>query len=258
MPSQAERYRYGKGRLMLAEVVAGVVGEYIWQGDVSQLNFGFAEERVKHRESYSGQNSVVRDFGSGTDLTVNWTMNDDNLENTAPFVRGSLNATAAGTVTSENLPNPIVVGTEYILANPGISSLVITDSAGTPAEVPSTHYEYDPRFGSYKFNSLPGTPAWPFKAAYSYAARKQVALLNANEKVFALRYQGVNLAEGGAPEIVEFYKMSAGLLQQLELITSGNALAGKQVTGTVLADTTKLAGGVLGRYGRIIQVGAAA
>ena len=258
MSSQLERYRYGKGRLKLALVVAGVVGEFVWQGDVSQLNFGFTEERVKHRESYSGNNGLARDFGTGADLTVNWTMNDDNLENTAPFVRGSLTNTAAGTVTSENLPNPIVVGTEYVLANPGISNLVITDSAGTPAIVPATHYEYDPRFGTYKFNSLPGTPVWPFKAAYSYAARKQVALLNAAEKVFALRYEGINLAEGGAPEIVEFYRMSAGLLQQLELITSGNSIAGKQVTGSVLIDPTKLANGPMGQYGRMIQVGAAA
>jgi len=258
MGAQIERYRYGKGRLKLAVVVAGVVGEYIWQGDVSQLNFGFTEERVKHRESFSGQNGLARDFGSGSDLTVNWTMNDDNLETTAPFVRGSVTTTATGTVTAENLPNPVVVGAEYSLANPGISSLVITDSAGTPAVVPNTHYEVDARFGNVKFISLPTTPAFPFKAAYSYAARKQLALLNAPEKVFALRYEGINLAEGGAPEIVEFYRMSAGLLKQLELITSGNSIAGKQVTGAVLIDPTKLANGTMGQYGRIIQVGAAA
>ncbi len=258
MPAQLERYRYGKGKLKLAVVVAGVVGEYIWQGDVSQLNFGFSEERVKHRESYSGQNGTARDFGVGADLTVNWTMNDDNAETTAPFVRGTVTTTPSGTVTAENLPNPVVVGAEYALENPGISSLVITDSAGTPAVVPASHYEYDARFGNVKFISLPASPAYPFKAAYSYAQRKQVALLNAQEKVFSLRYEGVNLAEGGAPEIVEFYRMSAGLLQTLELITSGNAIAGKQVTGTVLLDTTKSAIGSLGQYGRIIQVGAAA
>ncbi|UCM30546.1 hypothetical protein LE197_11895 [Pseudomonas sp. PS1(2021)] len=71
----------------------------------------------------------------------------------------------------------------------------------------------------------------------------------------ALRYEGINLAEDGAPIIVEIYKLSPGLLQELSLITDGNDVAGMPVSFSALLDTSKPANGPLGQFGRIIQVG---
>lgn len=255
-----EQYFYGQGKVKIAEVIAGVVGAYIWTGDVSVLNVGFTEEKATHRESYSGGKSKVREFNVSQDMNVNLTLHDQGTGNIARFSLGSASSKLAGTVTAEELPNPVVVGTEYSLANPGVSSLVITDSLGSPATIAPEHYTLDAAFGNLVFNTLPNTPAptMPLKAAYSYAATQEVAFLNSTQKTYALRYEGVNLAEGGAPVIVELYRLSTGLLQQLDLITSGNALAGMQVTGSVLRDTSKPATGPLGQMGRIIQVGSAA
>ncbi|HTF96500.1 MAG TPA: hypothetical protein VL995_10230, partial [Cellvibrio sp.] len=232
--AKPERYYYGQGKIKIAEVIANVVGAYSWVGDVSAFSVGFAEEKAAHQESYSGQRSKVREFNISNDMTLNMTFHDFNAENKARFTNGTVTDIATGTVTAENLPNPVVVGTEYALANPGVSSVVITDSAGTPAVVPANHYTLDAAFGNLIFNSLPASPAFPFKVAYSYAARSQLAFLNASQKTYALKYEGVNLAEGGAPVIVELYRLSTGLMQELALITSGNALAGMQVSGSVL------------------------
>lgn len=255
-----EQYFYGQGKVKIAEVIAGVVGAFIWTGDVSVFNIGFTEEKASHRESYSGQKSKVREFNVSQDMNVNLTLHDQGTGNIARFSLGSATSSVAGTVTAENLPNPVVVGTEYSLANPGVSSLVISDSNGTPATIAPSHYELDAAFGNLVFKTLPTTPAptFPLKAAYGYAAKEQVAFLNSTQKTYALRYEGINLAEGGAPVIVELYRLSTGLLQQLDLITSGNTLAGMQVTGSVLRDTSKPASGLLGQMGRIIQVGASA
>lgn len=258
--AKPERYFYGQGKIKIAEVVAGVVGTYSWVGDVSVFNVGFAEEKANHIESYSGSRSKVREFNITNDMTVNMTMHDANAENMARFTAGTVTETASGTVTAENLPNPVVVGTEYALANPGVSSVVITDSAGSPATIDPSHYTLEAAYGNLTFNSLPTSPAptFPLKVAYSYAGRQQLAFLNAPQKTYALKYEGVNLAEGGAPTIVELYRLSSGLMQELGLITSGNAVAGMAVTGTVLRDSSKPANGDLGNYGRIVQVNSAA
>ncbi|MNG03625.1 hypothetical protein D3C85_1484090 [compost metagenome] len=100
-------------------------------------------------------------------------------------------------------------------------------------------------------------PTQPLKAAYSYGASKQAAFLAGQRKNYALRYKGVNLAENGERCLVEVYKVSAGLLQTLALITSGNQLAGAPVTFGSLLDTSKPADGALGQYGRYVVLEAA-
>ncbi|MDT4842762.1 hypothetical protein FQZ97_766750 [compost metagenome] len=64
----------------------------------------------------------------------------------------------------------------------------------------------------------------------------------------------MNLAENGAKCMVELYKVSAGLLQSLSLITSGNQLAGSPVTFSSLLDSSKPASGDLGQFGRYIEL----
>lgn len=71
----------------------------------------------------------------------------------------------------------------------------------------------------------------------------------------ALRYEGINLAENGAPVIAELYKCAPSLLNELALITDGNDVAGMPVNFGVLLDSLKPAGGGLGQFGRLIQVG---
>jgi hypothetical protein len=63
-----------------------------------------------------------------------------------------------------------------------------------------------------------------------------VAFFNAPPKEMQLRYEGINLAEGNAPVIAEFYKISTAPLQELALITSGNELAGMAYEAECLAD----------------------
>ncbi|WP_245216800.1 hypothetical protein [Pseudomonas aeruginosa] len=101
-------------------------------------------------------------------------------------------------------------------------------------------------------------PTQPFIAAYEYMARKQVTLLSAAKRSnVALRYEGINLAEDGAPIIVEIYKLSPGLLQELSLITDGNDVA--WVCPCELFPRSWIPPNrpmvPLGQFGRIVQVG---
>lgn len=250
----SEKYMYGQGKVELAEVINGVVGDYVWIGDVSELTGSLSEESFTHKESYSGKKGSVRKLFLGVTMEWNMTMHEMSMANVARFTQGVATNTPAGTVTAESLGN-IAVGDSITLAHPGVSNLVITDSAGSPATIAPSHYEYD-EFGDVIFNTLPTGPAPtnPLKAAYTHQEYNQAAFLNGTRKTYALRYKGVNLAEDGKPVKLELYKVSAGLLQTLSMITNGNQLAAAPVAMEALLDTSKPANGALGQYGRIVTV----
>ena len=251
----SEEYFYGQGKVKLAIITAGVTGKWFWAGDVSALSLAFSEEKASHKESYTGLKGTVREFNIENTLNVSATFHDFNADNIAMFTRGTTATAVGGTVTGEDL-GTVVAGEEVALANPGVSSVVVTDSLGSPATIDPGHYTVDTKFGNILFETLPDSPAptMPLIAAYSYLATEQVAFLSDTQKQIALRYEGINLAEGGRAEIVELYNVSPGLLSELSLITDGGDLAEMSVEGAVLLDSRKVAGGSLGQYGRILRV----
>lgn len=254
-----ETYYYGQGRIFLAErdATTGIPGAYRWVGDVSAFTIKLAVEKVEHKESYSGQRALVRSFPIGKSATIDMTLHQVDTDNLSLTLNGTTTSTTSGTVTAEALPADLVVGQQVSLANPGVSSVVITDSTGTPLTLTAgTDYTVDADFGRITILNL-GSYVQPFKAAYSYAARKAVGMFTTGQKNFALRYEGVNLAEGNAPVIADLYKLAPDPLAELALITTGNDVAGMQITGGVLLDSSKPVGGALGQFGSITQVAAA-
>lgn len=253
--AEQETYYYGNGKVKLATIAAdGSVGPWRWAYDVSALSVALAVDKVEHKESYSGQKALVRSFPVGKTATLNATLHSLNADNLALTLFGTPTSTAAGSVTGEALPE-VVAGDVVSLAHPGVSNLAITDSAGTPATLDPANYSVD-AWGNVTFSDLPSTPALtqPFKAAYSHAATEEVSIFSAPQPTVALRYEGVNLAEGGAPVLVELYKIATDPLKELALISSGTEVAGMQITGGVLLDSSKPANGSLGQFGRIVQV----
>jgi hypothetical protein len=250
-----ETYLYGQGKVKLALRTGDELGPWIWIGDVSELTGTLAEETFDHQESYSGEKGRTRKINLGK--TMNWsaTLHELSTANLARFTNGTNTVTESGTVTSESL-GTVAAGDAFQLDHFNVSNLVITDSAGSPATIAASHYEYDV-YGNLEFITLPTSPAptMPLLAAYSYGAYNAVAFLNATRGEFALRYEGVNLAEGNAPILMELYKVSPGLLQTLGMITNGNQLAAAPVTFDALLDTSKVRAGALGQYGRIVTMG---
>ncbi len=253
-----ETYFYGQGEIDAAPIVNGVLGKWRWIQDVSAMSIQLAVEKVEHKESYSGQKALVRSFPIGKTATVNITLHSIGPDNLALTLYGKVVAKAAGSVTGEVLPADLVAGDVIRLANFGVSELVITDSASSPAPLDPQYYALraDGAYGEVQLLGLPTpAPTQPFKAAYEYAANKQVGMFTAPQPTVALRYKGINLAEGGAPVIVELYKVATDPLQELALISDGNTVAGMQISGGILLDTSKPDTGDLGRFGRIIQLG---
>lgn len=252
-----EQYFYGQGRISVRPVGSVGNGGWRWIGDMSSLTFGGTDEQASHKESYSGQKSAVRKFSIGGDRTLNGVIHQLDTNILAELLRGTVTVIPPGTVTAEPFPQNVAVGDTIKLDFPyNVSELVITDSNASPVTLAEEHYDAFLEHGSIELLSLPSGPALtqPLKAAYKHAGARQVAFFNASPKEMQLRYEGINLAEGNAPVIAEFYKVSTAPLQELALITSGTEMAGMNYQAECLADASRPANGPLGRFGRYVQI----
>jgi len=249
-----EKFFYGQGKVYSRPI--GVVGaKWRWWGDVSALSGQASIEKVEHKESHSGFKTLVRSFPNSTVMNLSGTMHQLDTASLAEMLGGIVTTVAAGSKTGEVL-GTVAAGDIIKLEHAGVSSLVITDSLGSPATIDDDHYVHDPRFGHLEFLTLPSSPAptMPLKAAYSYAGEKYVSFLRKVLGTIELRYEGINLAEGGAPVIAEFYKVQAEPLQELALITDGTDVAGFPFSCGVLLDSSKPASGDLGQFGRYREI----
>lgn len=256
-----DRFYYGQGRVSLAEINAttGAVGAFVYVGDVSVLTPKFSVDKVQHTESNSGQLGLAASFDGKRTGTIDLTMHSLDATNLAKFTRGAVVQTASGTVTAETLPDALAEGDIVYLANQGASAIVLTDSTGSPVTLvaDTDYFVEDAAFGRIRMGDV-STFTQPFKAAYSYSASKSVSFFKTGQKNYALKFEGVDLANDNAPVMVDFYKVAPSVLQQLDLITTGNDVAGAQVSADILIDTSKAASGDLGQFGRIVYIGVAA
>lgn len=251
---------YGQGRISLAllDAITGVAGAFKWIGDVSAFSLKPNSDKVQHKESWSGQRGLTDSFPIGAAIDINMTLYQFSPESLGRVIRSAIVTSVSGTASAESLGDTLAVGDEAYLANPGVSSLVITDSTGgAPLTLTEgTDYEVDVNFGRVKILDL-GSYVQPFLASYSYSAHSAIGMLTQGQQKYRLKFEGVNLAESNAPVIVDIYKLAPDLVQELALITSGNDVAGMAITGAALLDTSRSATGALGQFGSITQLTAA-
>lgn len=254
MAATNETYYFGQGKVW-SRPKGGTAKDWVWWGDVSALTFGGTDETASHQESYSGYRAKVRSFSLGGDRTLSATLHQIDPDALARLLRGTVSTIAAGTVTAEALPHGLVAGDVLKLEQPfNVSDLVITDSSGSPVTVPAEHYELDAAWGTLTILSLPAGLTQPLQAAYQYAGGRQVSFFSAKPQDLQWRYEGINLAENNAPVLCEFYKVSTSPLEELALITDGTDVAGVTVNAEALLDSSRLASGPLGQFGRFVAI----
>lgn len=254
---KTDQYYYGQGRVSIAirDAVTNVPGPFQFIGDVSALSVKLTVDKVTHNESVSGQMAQTVSFPTKKTATVDLTVNQIDSDNLAIALFGTKVTTAEGTVTGEAVAGLTNVGDEFYLANQAVSDLVLTDSAATPKTLTEgTDYSLDDaNFGRGTLLNTTGITL-PIKAAYSYGGSEAVGMFTAKQPNVALRYEGVNLADNNKPVLVDLYKVTTDPLAELALISTGNDVAGMQITGGVLLDTTKSASGALGQFGVIKKI----
>lgn len=222
-------------------------------GNVAELKLSLKTDVLEHYESQTGQRTLDHRMVKQKSATVKLTIEEFTKENLALALYGNFVTGAAGTVTGEPLggvaPN---IGDRYFLAHPKVSTLVVTDSAATPATLAlGTNYTAETDFGAIQFLEVTGFTA-PFKASYGFGVTTEIGIFTQPLPERYLRLEGLNTAQGNAKVLVELYRVAFDPLKEISFISDDYNKF--EMEGSLLADATKPFDAALGQFGRIIQL----
>ena len=222
-------------------------------GNVADLKLSLKTEVLEHFESQSGQRSLDHRMIKSKSATVSMSVEEFTKENLALALYGTAVASTGGTVTDEPIGGATpMVGDRYFLAHPKVSTLVVKDSAATPATLSlGVQYTVDTDFGAVQFLDTTGLTA-PFKASYAFGDVSEIGIFTQPLPERYLRLEGLNTAQSNARVLVELYRVAFDPLKELALIS--NDYNKFDLEGSLLADSSKQYDAVLGQFGRIVQL----
>lgn len=222
-------------------------------GNVADLKLSLKAEVLEHFESQSGQRSLDHRMIKSKSATVSMSVEEFTKENLALALYGTAVASTGGTVTDEPIGGATpMVGDRYFLAHPKVSTLVVKDSAATPANLSlGVQYTVDTDFGAVQFLDTTGLTA-PFKASYAFGDVSEIGIFTQPLPERYLRLEGLNTAQSNARVLVELYRVAFDPLKELALIS--NDYNKFDLEGSLLADSSKPYDAVLGQFGRIVQL----
>jgi hypothetical protein len=220
-------------------------------GNVPALRVSLATDTLQHKESRTGNRLVDLRLVRERSATITMTLENFSKANLQLLLQGTTTSVVSGSASNETFATGLVVGDIVALLHPFVSSVVVTDSAGSPAIlVAGTDYTVDANSGMVTILNL-GSYTQPFKAAYSYTETDYVQMFKEATKERFLRFAGLNTANSNKPVVVELYRVIFDPAQNLDLIN--DELAQFELEGSVLYDSTRDLDATLGGFGRIIE-----
>jgi hypothetical protein len=88
-----DNYMIGKGILMIAKWIGGVVGEYADVGNCPKFEYELTEQPLEHFSSRSGTKEQDMEIVIQTGYNVNFTLDEVSVENLRMFLKGSMSGT---------------------------------------------------------------------------------------------------------------------------------------------------------------------
>ena len=241
-----------QGKVYLGErLPGGKPGVLRWVGDAPKCDIALSTESETRRESYSGNRLTSARLQKGSDAKVSLTLNWASVDNLALGLYGKINKVVAGSVTSEILPEGLLAGDCVALDRGGISTLVITDSAGTPATADlGTHYAIESdRAGVLRIID-PATLVQPLKAAYQHKGSVDVAMFTSKPPERYLFLDGIDTISG-EPVKLRLYRLQFDPSSSIPAINE--SFGQLELEGAALYDDESAADDELGGFGRIEQ-----
>ncbi|MBS0218079.1 MAG: hypothetical protein JSR63_07815 [Proteobacteria bacterium] len=227
----------------------GLPGALFWVGDAPKCEVSLKTETSDRTESYSGKRlqsaRMVKTTKAEISLTLNWM----DAKTLGLGLYATTVSRVAGTVTGEQFPATVAVGDVIVLAKGGASSVVLTDSTGTPVSlVAGTHYTADPNnAGLITIKSLTGLTQ-PIKAAYSYSAAQVAPLFTATAPERYLFLDGINTVTGEKVNM-HLYRVQFDPADNISLINED--FGQMTLKGAVLYDSEAANDPELGGFGKI-------
>lgn len=246
-------YFSGQGKVYVAPVTAGAPGAFRFVGNVPELNVQLETDVLEHKESTSGQRLTDVRLIRGKSAKFNFALEEFNKDNLALALYGAATTIASGSVTGEVLPSAIAVGDYVRTKFPKISTVVVKDSAGTPATlVLDTDYEITSAdHGTIKFLNVTGFTQ-PFKVDYAYAEVSNINMFTQGFQERWVKFDGLNTVDANKPVLVELYKVSFDPTERLDLIADD--IQKFPLAGNALYDDSKESDTTLGQFGRVVII----
>lgn len=196
---------------------SGKPGALFWAGNVPELTLSLEAQSATKNESHTGARLPMGRLALGKSGSLTGNFDQWSAKNMALGLYGEQLAVTSGSASAEEFPAALVVGDQVRLARPYATSVVLTDSAGTPATVDTANYRVIGHNGAIVEILNLASYVQPFKAAYSYAAYKSMeAFTKVSQEVYAI-FDGIN-TETGEGVLIDMYRLQMNPFTNIGLI----------------------------------------
>jgi hypothetical protein len=201
------------------------------------------------KESCSGQRLPLAKITTEKMLGVELTMQQFDRDMLAMALYGAAAVVAGSTVTGEVFPT-VAVGDFVHLKHPGVSSVALKDSAGSPATLTAgTHYSVDSaNHGRIKILNL-ASFVQPFKADYTYAGYSNIPAFTLASVTRGIILDAVNTADANKPVRVMIPKVDFDPTSGFDWLTDEEAPI--TLTGSALYVAELASDGSYGPFMRV-------
>lgn len=256
-----DNYVEFQGKFFLAKRTNNVRGEIYFVGNVPSAKISPSYARREHKESTSNNRTVDHTQVTEKKALFSLTLEDIQKKNLELALGGKIVAAASSSYSGssyDTFPSGLAVGSLVKLEKQKPTSIVVKDSAGTPATLTlDTHYKiHDAKHGIIEILSL-GAFTQPFRAQYAYGG---VDIITGMEGDDSQEWYGYCALYNTFPTTdqalgLEIFRMQFDPTKVLELINNDNQ-GSLEIDGTVLRDATAATDSEKGGYFRHIYLDA--
>lgn len=236
--SFVSRYFSGQGPVFIGQRDAsGNPINLQFIGDISTAELTPAVENAEIVENVSGSGGIGAQFNRSTKYDFSLTLRSIKPEHAKIALQGNNTVIASGSVT--NQAHTAKLGGFNVLQHVKVSSVVVTNTAGTTTYVAGTDYVLHADKGLIEILSTGTITADQIiHVDYTYAAQHKITAAPTNQDLY-LVFAGVNRADNNKQTRCEIYKLNLSATAY-GFIQDGFLEA--PITGTVLIDSLRASG----------------
>lgn len=226
----------------------------IYAGNAPDITLGLDTQTTDHYESTSCNRLLDAQLQTRTNVTFKITLEELLANNLKIALRSTVQAITGASVTNEALtPTGAAVGDYYRTKFTDLSSVVVKDSAGSPATlVANTDYEVSSaKYGRIKLLNVTGFTQ-PFTVNYTYASGSIYPFFNTAQIDYYIVLELCNSMESNKKYRLELFRTQLKPAKEFALI---NSEQGKfEIEGAALYDADLGTDANFGNFGRLTPI----
>lgn len=238
----ANYYYSGQGSLYAgARTATGGPAGLLPLGNIPELTLNIETTKFEHKESESGNRLIDLTLVQEKKGTIEFTLENLNIENMALGLWGTSAVVAGGTESADafTIPGTATAGMRFPLKHPGVTNTV-TDSGGAPGPlVQGTDFTLDAANGTIELTAAGVTKIagsdYSFSGGYDYDGYDKVdAFTEVSAPERYLRFEGLNTVDN-TRVLIDVFKAQFDPLTGYGLINE--EVGSVSMVGNLLADS---------------------